>query len=128
MFTGTLNADSAYIHYAEGYLIAPGYVDVSGLNFSATGGRSSYPVAHDDDNHGFAKGSGNSTLKNTILDDDGGHGGGRGIIRRRDRTLEGITLKSTTVRERTMNECQFAEHVEVTTDSFYVSVFYFEMI
>ena len=33
-FNGRIDAASMYIHYSDGYLIAPGYVDVSGLTFS----------------------------------------------------------------------------------------------
>lgn len=32
-FEGPLDAASGYIHFSEGYLIAPGYVDLSGLRF-----------------------------------------------------------------------------------------------
>lgn len=76
-------------------MIAPGYVDVSGLNFTATGGRSSYLTSLDDDNAGIAKGGGNSTLKNTIVDDDNDSRSGGGG---RSRSLDDATLQSTTVR------------------------------
>lgn len=33
-FSGILEAASSYIHYSEGYLVAPGYIDLSGLVFS----------------------------------------------------------------------------------------------
>jgi hypothetical protein len=33
-FSGILEAASSYIHYSEGYLVTPGYVDLSDLTFS----------------------------------------------------------------------------------------------
>lgn len=33
-FSGIIEAASSYIHYSEGYLVAPGYVDLSNLKFS----------------------------------------------------------------------------------------------
>ena len=33
-FSGIIEAASSYIHYSEGYLVAPGYVDLSDLKFS----------------------------------------------------------------------------------------------
>lgn len=33
-FSGFIEADSSFIHYSDGYLVAPGYVDISGLKFS----------------------------------------------------------------------------------------------
>jgi len=33
-FSGLIEAASSYIHYSEGYLVAPGYVDLSNLKFS----------------------------------------------------------------------------------------------
>lgn len=33
-FSGVIEAASSYIHYSEGYLVAPGYVDISNLKFS----------------------------------------------------------------------------------------------
>lgn len=33
-FNGRIDAASFYIHYSDGYVIAPGFVDISGLTFS----------------------------------------------------------------------------------------------
>ena len=33
-FNGLIEADSTYIHYSEGYIIAPGFIDLSQLSFS----------------------------------------------------------------------------------------------
>ena len=35
-FSGTLDASPYYIHYSEGYLVAPGTLDLSGLMFSTS--------------------------------------------------------------------------------------------
>lgn len=35
-FDGSISAASNYIHYSEGYVITPGYVDISDLEFEAT--------------------------------------------------------------------------------------------
>jgi hypothetical protein len=48
-----------YIHYADGYLIAPGYVDVSGLTFSTLEDEG---FMDDDDGAGGDDGNGNRTL------------------------------------------------------------------
>jgi hypothetical protein len=68
VYSGRLNANSRVIRYATGYLIAPGYVDVSGLNFTAIGaGTSNYLTSMHDDHAGIAnKGGGNATLKNNV--------------------------------------------------------------
>ena len=34
-FDGPISAASNYIHYSEGYVITPGYVDISNLEFEA---------------------------------------------------------------------------------------------
>lgn len=34
-FSGVIEAASSYVHYSDGYLVAPGYVDISGLNFAS---------------------------------------------------------------------------------------------
>jgi hypothetical protein len=52
-FNGRIDAASMYIHYSDGYLIAPGYVDVSGLTFSTLEDEVFIPEADtgsDDDN------------------------------------------------------------------------------
>lgn len=36
-FDGPINAASNYIHYSEGYVVTPGYVDISELVFEAVG-------------------------------------------------------------------------------------------
>lgn len=36
-FDGPIDAASNYVHFSEGYIVAPGYVDVSGLTFRASG-------------------------------------------------------------------------------------------
>lgn len=33
-FSGLIEAASSYIHFSDGYLVAPGYVDLNGLVFS----------------------------------------------------------------------------------------------
>lgn len=33
-FNGPVEADSTYIHFSEGYIVAPGYIDLSGLKFT----------------------------------------------------------------------------------------------
>jgi hypothetical protein len=35
-FDGDIAAASNYIHYSEGYVVAPGYVDISDLSFAAS--------------------------------------------------------------------------------------------
>ena len=35
-FDGPINAASNYVHYSEGYIVTPGYVDVSNLVFSSS--------------------------------------------------------------------------------------------
>lgn len=35
-FHGTIDATSAYIHYSEGYIVSPGFVDLSNLVFTTT--------------------------------------------------------------------------------------------
>ena len=37
-FVGKLQATPDFIHYSEGYIIAPGLIDVSGLKFSVDDG------------------------------------------------------------------------------------------
>ena len=37
-FDGPLSAASNYIHYSEGYVVTPGYVDISELEFEAVSG------------------------------------------------------------------------------------------
>ena len=37
-FVGKLQATPDFIHYSEGYIIAPGFIDVSGLKFSVDDG------------------------------------------------------------------------------------------
>lgn len=32
-FSGPVAADSTYIHYSEGFIVAPGFIDLSGLTF-----------------------------------------------------------------------------------------------
>lgn len=40
-FEGPVNAASNYIHYSEGYVVTPGYVDISNLVFSNADGNDS---------------------------------------------------------------------------------------
>eukprot|EP00956_Cyclotella_meneghiniana_P018123 scaffold29938_cov70-Cyclotella_meneghiniana.AAC.2 len=80
-FDGPINAASNYIHYSEGYVVTPGYVDISDLVFEAVGeagngGGEMMMEYYDDDGVGY--------------DDDGGvmeygddDGGGDGDERRR---------------------------------------------
>ncbi|KAL7542566.1 hypothetical protein ACHAXR_012384 [Thalassiosira sp. AJA248-18] len=42
-FEGPINAASNYIHYSEGYVVTPGYVDISNLVFSNADGGSDTP-------------------------------------------------------------------------------------
>jgi hypothetical protein len=37
-FNGLIDADSSFIHYSEGFIIAPGYIDLSELTFTTTAG------------------------------------------------------------------------------------------
>lgn len=37
-FNGVIEADSRFIHYSEGFIIAPGYIDLSELTFTTTAG------------------------------------------------------------------------------------------
>lgn len=33
-FNGVIEADSSFVHYSEGFIIAPGFIDLSGLTFT----------------------------------------------------------------------------------------------
>ena len=47
-FDGEINAASNYIHFSEGYVVTPGYIDISNLVFaSADEGTSSAYVPED---------------------------------------------------------------------------------
>lgn len=37
-FNGVIEANSSFIHYSEGFIIAPGYIDLSELTFTTTAG------------------------------------------------------------------------------------------
>lgn len=37
-FNGVIDADSSFIHYSEGFIIAPGFIDLSELTFTTTAG------------------------------------------------------------------------------------------
>mmetsp|Transcript_35804 Transcript_35804/g.55091 ORF Transcript_35804/g.55091 Transcript_35804/m.55091 type:complete len:569 (+) Transcript_35804:63-1769(+) len=79
-FNGLIEADSSYIHYSEGFLVTPGYVDLSRLIFStgATEAPSKVPVTsggddglqegdHEESTHHEKDGGGrslNSNFKN----------------------------------------------------------------
>jgi hypothetical protein len=59
-FSGQIDATSMYIHYTDGYLVAPGFVDVSGLTFSTLADEGS--MNDDDGGGGGDDGNGNRTL------------------------------------------------------------------
>ena len=41
-FNGVIEADSSFIHYSEGFIIAPGFIDLSGLTFTTKAGVEDY--------------------------------------------------------------------------------------
>ena len=47
-FSGIIEAASSYIHYSDGYLVAPGYVDISGLKFQTLDYVPDHELADDD--------------------------------------------------------------------------------
>jgi len=106
-FEGPLDAAPDYIHFSEGYLVAPGYVDISGLRFSNNdNGQPSDISAYKDYDFNLKNNAGdlNSSIVNTgdgglvlELDDDAAmefiddevdddeddhNGGGRKLIQR----------------------------------------------
>lgn len=94
-FSLLLEPASEYIHYVEGYLVAPGYIDLSKLRFF-TVGTGDFTV--DDD--AFTKGTDDKT-KTTTQDDDGVSSGGSGGGRRHldQQKLTGTAEKSEFIME-----------------------------
>lgn len=82
-FEGVIEAASNYVHYSEGYVVTPGYVDISNLVFEAAdGGKRAKIFAKDwtDD--------GGDGAEVEVWDDDGEDDGG-------ERFLEDAALGST---------------------------------
>ena len=82
-FDGPINAASNYIHYSEGYVVTPGYVDISDLVFEAVGEAGNggemmmdyYDdgVGYDDDDDGVMEyGDDDGGDERRRLDDNGG--------------------------------------------------------
>eukprot|EP00956_Cyclotella_meneghiniana_P018938 scaffold31982_cov23-Cyclotella_meneghiniana.AAC.2 len=71
-FDGPINAASNYIHYSEGYVVTPGYVDISDLVFEAVGeaGNGEMMMDYYDDGVGYDDDDGVMEYG----DDDGGDG------------------------------------------------------
>ena len=58
-FNGMIEAASTFVHFSEGYLVAPGKVDLSGLEFAAIGkaSKGNKPVHASSANEGAEHGS-----------------------------------------------------------------------
>lgn len=73
-FSGVIEAASSYIHYSEGYLVAPGFVDLSELKFTSLDYKTDteiYVPGEDDDDMG-GDGEGDDDVEPEDGGDDGG--------------------------------------------------------
>jgi len=83
-FDGLIEAASNFIHYSDGYLVAPGYVDISGLTFSTL----EY-VPDEELNDDALDGDEDDDVRN---DDGGGGGGDRRVLDESDQGSDGSVV------------------------------------
>jgi hypothetical protein len=70
-FTGVIQADSSFIHYSEGFIVAPGYIDLSELSFSTLdNGGGVYDGEERDPTTDEDGGTGERNDDDTVDDDD----------------------------------------------------------
>jgi hypothetical protein len=72
-FSGVIEASSSYIHYSDGYLVAPGYVDISGLTFRTIDYVPDEELADDEVGE-----EGDDDIGDDVGPEDGGSSGGGG--------------------------------------------------
>ena len=78
-FDGPISAASNYIHYSEGYVVTPGYVDISELEFEAVSEKAGENKLFQE-GMVVAEGVDDEYVDDEYVDDDGGGGGGgRGL-------------------------------------------------
>lgn len=103
-FEGPIDAASNYVHYSEGYVVTPGYVDISHLVFESADGDGT-PGAYvpeerdwDDDDGGAYDEDDGDFEDDGDLEGEDGDGGGR--ERRLDGSVQSIAAGSTVSRRR----------------------------
>jgi hypothetical protein len=65
-FNGLIEADSTYIHYSEGYIIAPGFIDLSQLSFSTVENADEVRVPPLDDRGGDTEADDDVTVPGSV--------------------------------------------------------------
>jgi len=97
-FDGDIDAASNYIHYSEGYVVTPGYVDISNLMFETVddGAPGKYDAQErdwDDDDEGLEL----EEVDDAAFDDDGDDDGGEGTRRLDGKDVDAALSSGSTV-------------------------------
>lgn len=91
-FDGLIEADSTYIHYSEGYIIAPGFIDLSQLSFSTSESSDGVRMSPLDDRGGDGETDDDGTVPGSVDTNPNKSGGGRDRRLAADSSTPGSTV------------------------------------